>query len=394
MTKQENHFPIGSALTLPELENDVHPILHKLRQSEPISWVPIIDCWLVTDRDLCIKIMRDAKTYTVDHPGFTTAQVVGPSMLSLDGAEHSKHRSPFDKPFRKREVENRYKEPVAGFANGLIDRFFANGKAELRREFCGPIAVKTMIEALGMENITVEEVLTLNDRIVDAVTRLTAGEPISPEGSEAFDILKSKLIPALEQEPESNMLAAAVGNIRSLSIDQAISNAAILLFGGIETTEGMIANAMFHLLTNPEILAQVKADTGLIPAIIEESLRLEPAASAVDRYTTCDVTIGDITLKEGDLVRVSLAASNRDPAVFPNPDQFDPARKNLRSHVTWAHGPHVCLGLHLARLEAQKSVELLVERLPDLDLVDAKQAAPAGLIFRKPETLNISWCAS
>lgn len=391
MNIKERHFPIGSALTLLELENDVHPILHQLRQSEPVSWVPVIDCWLVTDRDLCIKIMRDAKTYTVDHPGFTTAQVVGPSMLSLDGAAHSKHRSPFDKPFRKRAVESRYEEPVADFANELIDDFVANGSIELRREFCGPIAVKTMIEALGMENISVDEVLTLNDSIVDAVTRLTAGEPISPEGSEAFEILKSKLIPALEQPPESNMLAAAVGNIGSLSIDQAISNAAILLFGGIETTEGMIANAMYHLLINPDILAQVRADTSLIPAVIEESLRLEPAASAVDRYTTCDVKIGDLLIKEGDLVRVSLAASNRDPAVFPNPDQFDPTRKNLRSHVTWAHGPHVCLGLHLARLEAQKSVELLVKRLPELSIVNPAWSIPAGLIFRKPETLDVSW---
>ncbi|MFK7801340.1 MAG: cytochrome P450 [Anaerolineae bacterium] len=391
MNLKETSFPIGFALTLLELESDVHPILHKLRQAEPVSWVPVIDCWLVTDRDLCIKIMRDAKTYTVDHPGFTTAQVVGSSMLSLDGVEHGKHRAPFDKPFRKREVENRYEGLVSNFANELIDGFIAGGRAELRREFCGPIAVKTMIAALGMENISVEEVLTLNDRIVDAVTRLTAGEPISPEGSAAFETLKSKLIPALAHEPESNMLAAAVGNIGSLSVDEAISNAAILLFGGIETTEGMIANAMYHLLTNPDVLARVKEDVTLIPAVIEESLRLEPAASAVDRYTTLDVQIGNVTIKEGDLVRVSLAASNRDPAVFPNPDQFDPTRKNLRSHVTWAHGPHVCLGLHLARLEAQKSVELLIQRLPNIAAKNVNEAVPAGLIFRKPEALNVSW---
>ena len=106
-----------------------------------------------------------------------------------------------------------------------------------------------------------------------------------------------------------------------------ISNAAVMLFGGIETTEGMIANAVLHLLSHPDQLALVKADRELLPNAIEESLRLEPAAAVVDRYATADVELAGAAIGRGELVRVSIAGANRDPAVFPHPDRFDVRRR-------------------------------------------------------------------
>ena len=151
-----------------------------------------------------------------------------------------------------------------------------------------------------------------------------------------------------------------------------ISNAAVLLFGGIETTEGMIANAVWHLLSHPDQLARVRADPGLLANAIEESLRLEPAAAIVDRYATADVELAGAPIARGELVRVSIAAANRDPAVFADPDRFDVARANARRHVAFAHGPHACIAMHLARLEAHTAVERLLRRLPELRLDPAQ----------------------
>ena len=384
-------FPIGNSVKLDELENDVHAVHHRLRPTEPVSWLPAIDAWLITDRALNIEVMRDAKTYTVDHPGFSTGQVVGPSMLSLDGAEHLRHRAPFERPFRKKEVSTRFETPVATYIDGLIEQLAEQDGAELRRDFAGPIAVQTMIVALGLENTSITAVLEWYDTIVDAVTRVTAGEPVSEEGKEAFATLKAHLLPTLSRDGSTSLLASASGLADGLTADQIVSNAAVLLFGGIETTEGMIANALYHLLTHPEALEQVNADLSLIPAAVEESLRLEPAASVVDRYTTSAVEIGGARIEEGELVRVSLAGANRDPAVFPDPDRFDPTRGNLKAHVTWAYGPHVCLGLHLARLETHLALEKLLTRFPNLSLLDEEAARPRGLVFRKPSQLNVSW---
>ena len=94
-------------ITLEALETDPHPLLARLRETEPVAWVPVLDGWLVTRRDLAMQVMRDAEAFTVDDPRFSTGQVVGPSMLTLDGAEHRRHRDPFAGPFRLAPVRER-----------------------------------------------------------------------------------------------------------------------------------------------------------------------------------------------------------------------------------------------------------------------------------------------
>ena len=153
-----------------------------------------------------------------------------------------------------------------------------------------------------------------------------------------------------------------------LSHDQIVSNAAVLLFGGIETTEGMIANAALHLL-EPEHareLERVRSDPELLDRAIEESLRLEPAAAVIDRYATAGVGLGGAEIGAGELVRISIAAANRDPAVFADPDRFDLDRERAgaRRHLAFAQGPHVCVGVHLARLEARTALATLLGGLP------------------------------
>lgn len=381
-------------LDLADLDHNPHAILHALRATQPVVWIPAFNAWLVTRRDLVIEAMRDAVTYTVDHPSFSTAQVVGPSMLSLDGAEHLRHRTPFERPFRAEAVQNNFTPPVQAHIAGLLTELAPRGHAELRREFAGPVAVKTMMTALGLDAVPVAVVFSWYDAIVDAVTRVTAGEPVSAEGQAAFAALKAGLLPALRGQPESSLLALARSLASGLSDDQIVSNAAVLLFGGIETTEGMLANALYHLLRHPTVLEQVQLEPSLLSAVIEESLRLEPAAAVLDRYATRPVQLGGAHIQAGDLVRLSLSAANRDPAVFPEPDIFNPLRANLRSHVTFAQGPHVCLGLHLARLETQLALAQALQCLPNLRFASStaiEEAQPRGLVFRKPRALQVVW---
>jgi cytochrome P450 len=170
-----------------------------------------------------------------------------------------------------------------------------------------------------------------------------------------------------------------------------ISNAAVMLFGGIETTDGMIANAVLHLLSHPEQRALVQEDDGRLPNAIEESLRLEPAAAVIDRYATADVEVAGAPIARGDLVRISIAGANRDPAEFPDPDTFDVRRENASRHLAFARGPHVCIGMHLARLEAHTAVARLLRRFPALRLDPARPAEPRGLVFRKPPELHVLW---
>jgi cytochrome P450 len=111
----------------------------------------------------------------------------------------------------------------------------------------------------------------------------------------------------------------------------------------------------------------------------------------VDRYATADTTLGGAAIGRGDLVRLSISGANRDPAVFADPDVFDPSRPNLRRHVAFAQGPHVCVGVHLARLEARAALTALLHRLPGLRLDPDRPAAVRGLVFRKPPRLDVLW---
>ena len=358
-------------ITLAELDLDPHPILARIR---PLAWVPALGGWLVSGRDAALVVLRDDATFTVDDPRFSTARVVGPSMLSRDGAEHSRHRAPFAPPLRLARVRERFGPLVAAEVDAIIEALEPRGSAELRRELAGPLAARVMARLLGLDAGGTAAMLGWYDAIVASVTGVAAGEPPSDAGAAAFAELREAVAPEL----------AGAGE---LSRDEVVSNAAVLLFGGIETTEGMIANLVWHLLRagerphSPELLANA----------LEESLRLEPAAAVVDRYATRDVVLAGAPIRRGDFVEVSLAGANRDPAFFPDPDAFDLRRANARHHLAFAQGPHVCVGMHLARLEALAAVERLLARLPRLRLDPARPAAPRGLVFRKPPRLDVRW---
>jgi cytochrome P450 len=381
-------FPIGATVTLEQLEHDPHPVLARLRQSEPVSWLPALHGWLVTRHDLATTVMRDASTFTVEDPRFSTAQVVGPSMLSLDGEDHVRHRAPFAPRFRPTAVRERFAKPAATEANRLIDAFADKGGAELRRKFAGPLAASIMARALGLDQHEVTPMLGWYDGIVTAVTEITAGHPIPAAGGDAFAALQTRLRAVIADQEELLGTAAAQSD---LTPDQVVSNAAILLFGGIETTEGMITNALLYLLGNGDPAAEGEQDPPNLDAVIDESLRLEPAAAVIDRYATTDTDLSGARIDQGDLVRVSIAAANRDPAVFDHPDQYIPGRPRARRHLAFAQGPHVCLGIHLARTEARAGLTALTQRLPNLRLDPDHPSRPKGLVFRKPPALHARW---
>ena len=321
----------------------------------PVRWSAELDGWVVARRVDALTVMRDPETFTVDDPRFSTARVVGPSMLSLEGDEHARHRAPFARRFRRDAILRDLGDVVVAEADALVARF--DGVVDLRTAYAGPLAARMMAHVLGIGHTPTEDVLRWYGAIVQATVDASEGREPGPEGAAAF----------------AELAAAMDLRVDGLSPAEAASNAGVLLFGGIETTEGMILNAVWHLLGHGEPVADLRG-------AVEESLRLEPAAAVVDRYATRDVGPG---IRAGDKVVVSIRDANRDPDAFPDPDRFDPGRENAGRHLAFAAGPHVCLGMHLARLEAHTALG----RLPPLELVEA--TAPEGRVFRKPGVLHV-----
>ncbi|WP_262402931.1 cytochrome P450 [Actinomadura sp. CNU-125] len=236
---------------------------------------------------------------------------------------------------------------------------------------------------------------------VDAVSALT-GSPDGDGGADAAlersGAAYAKLTDAVAEamaRPGSLPAEAARGEAGrdGLAAAEVVANAAVLMFGGIDTTEGLITNAALHLLSDPALARAVRDDRELLPAVIEESLRTEPPAAVVDRYAVRDADLGGAPVRAGDLVRVSITAANRDPAVFADPDRFDPHRADAGEHLAFAHGPHFCFGATLARLEARAALGAVLDRFPGVRLDPGRPARPVGLVFRKPDRLDVRWDA-
>jgi cytochrome P450 len=382
-------FPLGAALTVADLEDDPHAALARLRRAEPLSFVPAIDAWLVTSRELALAVMRDDDAFTVDDPRFSTGRVVGPSMLSRDGVEHGRHRGPFARPFRLDATRERLTAAVEAETARLVDAIATAGAGDLRYDLAAPLAARVMLVALGLESIPSSRVLGWYVEIVAAVSGINLGVEPPPAVADAVTRLAAECIAAASKSAPPSLLRDAAGHAAGVTPEEIASNAAVLLFGGIETTEGMLATLFLDLLQRPDQLELARRSADLRGNAIEESLRREPAAASVDRYATRDLELGPASIRRGELVTVSLTAANRDPATFPDPDRFDIQRPNARLHLAFAQGPHVCLGMHLARLEARVALDLALERLPDLRLDPSREAKVRGLVFRKPDTVAV-----
>jgi cytochrome P450 len=378
---------MAGEISLDELDLAHHEVLARLRAKAPIAWVDALDGWVVLTRDLAVSVMRDAQTFTVDDPRFSTAQVIGPSMLSLDGVEHQRHRDPFAAAFRPAEVTRRHADAIPELARALVEHLRPIGHAELRRQLAGPLAVAVVARSLGLDELDPAQLLGWYDAIVDAVGQVSSGKPVPSDASEAYRSLGAALRAAARHDDSVLHEVSA-----SLDDRAVVANAAVFLFGGIETSEGMTTSLLGHVLGAPDALAAIRADRSLLDAAVEESLRLEPAAARVDRYATRDVDVAGVRIAAGDLVIVSLAAANRDPAVYERPDEFDISRSNARTHLAFAQGPHACIGAQLARMEARAALEAVLDLLPGITL-DSPPIA-TGVIFRKPTVLHARWPTS
>lgn len=377
-----------SPVSLSLLTASFHETLADLREREPVVWIPGLAGWMVTSRDLVAAVLRDPVRFTVDDPRFSTQRVIGPSMLSLDGAEHVRHRSPFDQTFRRGNPEE-LRARMTASADRLVASLADRQHADLRIELAAPLAVAVMVDALGLVDVATDELLRWYGAIVSSTTQTSLGAVPSDEGAAAMDELRA----AVHRSMSSSDLLARAG--ATLGVDEVVSNVAVLLFGGVETSEAMTANALVHLLTEPGVIDRLRNDPLLVTAFVEESVRIEPAAAQLDRYATSDVSLGSVSIRKGDFVMCSIAAANRDPANFDDPTTFVLQRPNAKTNLSFAVGPHACLATHVAKAETEAAVRAVLRGLPGVRL---DEAAPAprieGVVFRKASSVLASWGSS
>jgi cytochrome P450 len=296
-----------------------------------------------------------------------TSGILG-SMLSMGGAEHRRYRAlvqPSFTPAKARWwIENWIEETV----HGLVDAFVDDGRAELNVDFCAAIPVLTITGSFG---IPVEQALDIRSQLQDpeAVSRALA-PIVAARREEPQDDLISVLAQAeLVDDDESHRLS-----------DADIVNFAMLLLGaGSGTTWKQMGITLAALLQRPDVLAAIRADRELLKPAIEESLRWMPTDPMFSRWVTEDTELCGTAIPEGAVVHLCLGAANRDPERWDRPDEYD-IHRPLRVAFGFGGGPHICLGMHVARAEMSVAVTTLLDRLPNLRL-DPDAEPPRAIGF-------------
>jgi len=371
------------------LSADPYPILADLRVHEPVSWVPETEMWFVTRYDDVRAILADFETYTVDTEHSIIRDMFGRHMMTLDGPEQVRHKKQCMPMFRPKDLAASVGSSVDERVTRLVEEFAGGGasRGELRSQLARPLAVETVTQILGLPLEQAPHIARWYDRFAEALANFARDPDVRAKGHEAsteFAVLVRAVLASTGDGAPDSLLKRLARMDDRLSDDEIVSNALIIMFGGIETTEAQLCNTVWSLLSHSDTLSEVRADPALLDAAIEESLRWQPSVQSCTRHVTSDVQLRGVDIAEGEVVQCMLGAANRDPERFPDPDRFDIHRGNARDHLAFGAARHFCLGAPLARVEIRTAIVALLDRFPGLALDEERPTVMAGYEFRKP----------
>ncbi|WP_419950334.1 cytochrome P450 [Candidatus Palauibacter sp.] len=391
-----DRFPLGASVRLADLAVDPYPIFAELREAEPVTWVPEIERWFLTRRDDILAVLRDPDLFTTDAPS-TIRDMFGAHMMTTEGPTQIRYKRKCLPPFHASRLASASLLRLTAEVERLVTGLRSGGRraGEVRTGLARPVALHSVLSVLGIPLSETDRVNEWYEHFARALANFAGDPDLRAAGKGAADAYGRALAPILEElerKPDGNLLSDLVcDHVDPLTAAEIRSNSLIILFGGIETTESMIANAVWALLSHPEQHETARASPAALDLSIEETLRWEPAVQSAARHATRDTEIRGVRIAEGEVVHCMLGAANRDPAYFEDPDLFDVTRPNAGDHLSFAVGRHFCLGAPLARLETRVVLKTLWARCPGLRLDPDRPSAPYGYEFRKPPTLQVKW---
>ncbi len=393
-----DRFPLGARVRLADLAVDPYPIFAELRKAEPVTWVPEIERWFLTRRNDMVAVLRDPDLFTTDAPS-TIRDMFGVHMMTTEGPARIRYKRTCLPPFHASRLRTASLAPLVAEVERRVATLRSEGgrTGEVRTGVARPVALHSVLSVLGIPPAETERVNEWYEHFARALANFAGDPELRAAGKGAADAFGRALEPILdelERDPDGSLLSDLVcDHVDPLTAEEIRSNALIILFGGIETTESMIANAVWALLSHPEQIETARASPAALDLAIEETLRWEPAVQSAARHATRDTEIRDVRIAEGEVVHCMLGAANRDPGHFEDPGRFDVTRPNAGDHLSFAVGRHFCLGAPLARLETRVVLETLWARCPGLRLDPDRPAPPYGYEFRKPQTVWVEWTA-
>jgi cytochrome P450 len=383
---------------------DPYPDFALKRRDEPVwtgnfmnpellpEGLELTDEWILFRYDDCSKVLRDPKTFTSTGYDATIGVVMGHMILGMDPPEHRQNRNLVTEAFREKSLARWEPEFIAPIVDELIDRFIDRGEADLVRELTFEFPVRVIARILGLPEEDFAQFQRWSIELISLGADIDRGLKASESLREYFAGIVADRRVHPRDDVISDLVQARVDG-ESLDDEAIYAFLRLLLPAGAETTYRSSGNLLYLLLTHTDQFEAVLRDRSLLAQAIEEALRYEPPLLQINRTATREVEIAGVTIPEGGSVTTCLGSANHDETRWENPEEFDIFRPAL-PHLAFAHGPHMCLGMHLARLETRTLVNKVLDRLPNLTL-DPGDSDPhiRGMIFRSPTSLPVRFDA-
>jgi cytochrome P450 len=314
------------------------------------------------------------------------AKVMVKQMLFMDAPAHTRLRGLASAAFTPRRVEV-LREHIQEIADDLLDRVQTRGRMDIIADFAAPMPAIVTAEMLGVPTEDHANLKKWSADFAEMLGNFQHNPDRIPRVLESTNNLTTYFQAAIDkarQHPREGLIhsfmTAEIDGDR-LTEEEIVANCIVIMVGGQETTTNLIGNGLLTLMRNPEQLAQLRDDSSLIPSAVEELLRYESPSQHTGRIAREDVQIGDKQIRKGQAVMAIMAAANRDPERFPDPDRLILDRSDNK-HLAFGWSSHFCFGAPLARMEGQIAFETIVRRLPNLE------ATPEPLTWRNNSGLR------
>ncbi len=375
------------ALFSPEAAKDPYPLFARMQREAPVHRLEQYGWWAVSRHEDVSTVMKRHDLFSsetglermrpahLDDRAWEALEILrGRSMLNADPPTHTRLRKLISAAFTPRAM-TKLEARLRQITSRLVDDIVARDAFDVVADLAIPLPVTVIAEMLGIDPARGADFKRWSDDLLD-LSRLTREQRLTPEQTQRLVASRCELVDYLQatiadrrEHPRDDLLSeltraeGAEGEDRALTAEEVLGTAVLLLIAGNETTTNLIATGTHLLLDHPEALAALRADPAQIPNFIEEVLRHEGPVTMLFRRTTTAVRLSGVDIAKDELVLALVAAANRDPAQFPDPDRFD-IRRDTRGHLGFGHGVHFCVGAPLSRLEGRIAFTELLGRTP------------------------------